>query len=105
MNQEENISLIDDRISQRFESFVQTQNKLHEEFHKKMVDSVTDQIVKTVNGKIDGIKKQLDSQDITLNEIREQKKFITQLWGFLKFLGGVLVSLGGAIILYKNMFK
>lgn len=74
MNQKEVVDIIDDRISQRFESFAQTMNALHKDSHDKILIAVEAQIKTTVNGKIDAIKKQLDSQDVVLKSLDERIK-------------------------------
>lgn len=97
------IDIVDDRMSLRFESLAQSLNKLHEDYHTKILVGVDRQIKETVNGKIDAIKSQLDAQDEILKEISEKRKFVVWLWQFLKIVGGVVVSLGGAIIMYKQL--
>ena len=72
MNPKDTTSLIDDRISNRFESWVQTQQKLHDEYHLKIVQAVEQQIKVTVNGKIDRIDKKMDAQDVILKSLDER---------------------------------
>lgn len=74
MNHDKIVDLIDDRISQRFESWVQTQQKLHQDFHEKMITAVEQKMDAKFNGKVDNIKKQLDSQDIVLKSLDERIK-------------------------------
>lgn len=108
------VDTIDDRLEKRFESYAQSQIKLHTEYHQKLLSAVDEKLDSTidksigkyVNGKIDKIQKQMDSQDVVLVEVKslvEKQKFIIQLWGFLKVLGGVAVSIGGAILMYKQL--
>lgn len=113
--QEEDIkSLVVDVLEARFESYAQSQIKLHSEYHEKLLNAVDEKLDSTidksigkyVNGKIDKIQRQMDSQDVVLVEVKsllEKQKFIIQLWGFLKVVGGVAVSIGGAILMYKQL--
>lgn len=111
---EEIISQIDDRLEKRFESYAQVQNALHKDLHDRLLIAVETQIKTTVNGKIDAIKKQLDSQDIVLKSLDERikpfeegvswfsksKTAITWLAGFIT----PLAIVGGAIMwLKKNL--
>ena len=114
------IEKIDDRLEKRFESYAQVQQQLHQDFHDKLLLAVENKIDTKVNGKIDALKKdvgeiktQMNAQDVQLVEIQannvevkgilEERKFVAQLWTFIKFLGGVVVSIGSAIILYNNL--
>lgn len=106
MKDEEVIDIVDDRLEKRFESYAQAQIKIHEEYHTKLLQAVKEEIKVTVNGKIDKIQKQMDTQDTTLNELKqllEDKKFISQLWGFLKVVGGTAMAIGSAIIMYNQI--
>ena len=74
MNHDKTVVLIDDRISQRFESWVQTQQKLHQDFHDKMITAVEQKMDAKFNGKVDNIKKQLDNQDTILKSLDNRIK-------------------------------
>lgn len=71
---EELISQIDDRLEKRFESYAQVQQRLHEDYHAKMLAGVEQQIKITVNGKIDRIDKKMDAQDVILKSLDERIK-------------------------------
>lgn len=111
MNHDKVVDIIDDRMSKSRESLAQTFNSLFIE-HKNEVKQT---IKETVNGKIDKIQTQMNAQDVVLNShgiilaevksLLEERKFAIKLWSFLKVIGGTMVSIGGAIILYKNIFK
>lgn len=61
---------------------------------------------KKINGKLIGIKAQLDAQDKILGELKvllEDKDFLTRLWKFIKAVGAGLMSLGGAWYLYNQI--
>lgn len=79
---------------------------MNEEILKAIKEVVGDTVDEKINGKLIGIKAQLNAQDITLGEVKgllEDKKFLVQLWTVIKFIGGVLVSLGSAILLYRKI--
>lgn len=114
MNKDEVIDVVDDRISERFESLAQTLNKLHEDYHNKTVKAVEEQVKTTVNGKIDKIQKTLENQDIILKSLDERikpfeegvswfsksKTAVTWLAGFIT----PLVIISGAVMwLKKNL--
>lgn len=59
-----------------------------------------------INGKLLEIKKVLSAQDETLAEVKDllkERRFLIQLWSFLKVLGGAVVSIGGAILMYEKL--
>lgn len=65
-------------------------------------------VQKYVNGKIDKIAIHLKEQDETMEQLKvllEDKKFLQQLWSVLKFLGGMVVSVGTAYLLFKRLLK
>lgn len=70
---------------------------------KETVEKAVDE---KINGKLVDIKKQLNSQDETLSEVKDllrERKFLIQLWSFLKFIGGMIVAIGSAILLFQKI--
>ncbi len=86
---------------------------MSEEILTKITEAVEDAVDKKINGKLVGlkadnhdIKEHLKQQDILLEDVKKllgERKFLMQLWGFLKYVGGILISIGGAILLYKQL--
>lgn len=74
MKRDEITSIVDDRMSQRFESLAQTLNALHQDYHVKMLDAVEKQIKIVVNGKIDKIQTSLEKQDTILASLDSRIK-------------------------------
>lgn len=69
-------------------------------------NTVEEAVDKKINGKLLNITAHLQEQDETLEEVKkllEDKKFLVQLWTVIKFIGGVLVSVGSAILLYRKL--
>ncbi len=67
---------------------------------------VEEAVDKKINGKLSGIKDQLNAQDKVLKDVQEllnERRFVMQLWTFIKFVGGVAVSVGGAFLLYTKL--
>lgn len=105
---EELIAQIDDRLERRFESYAQVQQKLHEDYHAKMLAGVEQQIKITVNGKIDRIDKKMDAQDVILRSLDERiKPFEDGIsWftrakngaGWMAGFTGSLAIIGGSLI-------
>lgn len=79
---------------------------MNEEILNKITEAVENAVDAKINGKLIGIKKQLTDQDAVLAQVRgllEDKKFLVQLWAFLKFLGGIIISIGTAVVIYKKL--
>lgn len=77
-----------------------------EDILKAIKETVEEAVDKKINGKLMGITAHLGRQDETLVEVKallEERKFLTQLWSFIKFIGSVLVAIGSAILLYKKL--
>lgn len=112
MRKEDVIDIVDDRISQRFESYAQAQIKIHEEYHSKIIQAVETQIKLTVNGKIDKIDKKMDAQDIILKSLdgrikpfEATKTFFTNFKNGLVWLAGFITPIAiisGAIMWLKK---
>lgn len=61
---------------------------------------------KKIDGKLMGIVEHLNRQDKMFEKLMvllEDKDFLVKLWAFLKFLGGVAVAIGSAIVLYGKI--
>jgi len=59
-----------------------------------------------INGKLMAIKAQLNDQDKILVEMKgllDDKKFLEQLWAFVKFLCGIIMAAGTAYFLYEKI--
>lgn len=84
---------------------------------KETVETAVDE---KINGKLRGLKEDnkkitehLEDQDKNileqgkvLDEVKDllkERRFIIQLWAFVKVVGGIIVSIGGAILLFKNL--
>lgn len=98
MEKGEILDLVMDTLETRFESYAQTQIKMHTEYHEKLLSAVETQIKTTVNGKIDKIQKTLDERlrpfEDTRNWFVSFKSGATWLAGFitpLAIIGGVLM--------------
>jgi hypothetical protein len=79
---------------------------MSEEILNKITEAVEQAVDTKINGKLIGIKKQLDNQDDVLKDVKEllkERTFLIQLWSFVKFLGGIILSLGSAYLLYKKI--
>lgn len=110
MTEDQVSSLIDDRTTQRIES-------AFDEMKKDITDAVHKQVSLSIEERVNGgvRKVQADSKQmrITLDEhtqiltdvkgLLEQEKFIKQLWSFIKFIGAIIMGIGGAILLYKEL--
>ncbi len=128
MTEDSIINLIDDRTNKRIESANQTMNTLmvtrFDEMEHKMLLAVQAQVSHSIEERVNGgvrkiqadakdMKQTLDDQNTTLaahTEIMkqvmgllEQEKFVKQLWAFMKFIGAVVVGIGGALLLYKEL--
>lgn len=70
--------------------------------------TVEEAVDKKINGKLISISNHLKEQDETMNDLKvllEDKKFLQQLWAFIKFLGGAIISLGTAYLLYRKILR
>lgn len=115
MNQKEVVDIIDDRISQRFESFAQTMNALHKDSHDKIIIAVENKMDAKFNGKVDGIKKDMDEIRMYLKSLDERvKPFEDGVSWFTKTKNGVgwlagfitpIAIVGGAIIFLIDLIK
>lgn len=79
---------------------------MSEEILSNIKQAVEEAVDKKINGKLGVIKSQLNEQDIVLQEVKEllkERTFLIQLWAFVKFLGGVVVALGSAFLIYKQL--
>lgn len=104
------IDVIDDRLEARFESYAQSQIKIHQEYHDKLLAAVESQIKTTVNGKIDKIQ-------ISINEVKEDVKILREestpaikTTSFAKtfakvvlYLCGAVISIGGATMVISKL--
>jgi len=87
-----------------------------------LLETIRNEIKKTVNGKIDDIKAHLENQDDVLNEIRDEqarvkielsrlkietdpiidgKKAISGLGKFIMWMGGIILIVAGVLKLVK----
>lgn len=79
---------------------------MNQETLKAISTAVENAVDTKINGKLRGLKDQMDKQDLILADVKtllEERKFLLQLWSFVKFLGGVAVAVGSAIILYRKL--
>lgn len=79
---------------------------MNQEILKAIKDTVEEAVDTKINGKLKGLKEHLDKQDETLKEVKnlvEERRFLIQLWSFVKFIGSVLVAVGSSILLYKKL--
>lgn len=79
---------------------------MNEEILQAITDAVENAVDTKINGKLVGIKTQLNAQDLVLIEVKklvEERKFLIELWSFVKFIGGVLVAVGSTVLLYKKL--
>lgn len=77
-----------------------------DEILNKITEAVELAVDTKINGKLIGIKNQLNAQDNVLEDVKEllkERTFLIQLWAFIKFLGGVIISIASAILLYKKI--
>lgn len=94
MNKPDIIDIVDDRLEKRFESYAQSQIKLHQEYHDKILVAIDEKIgqsiSKYVNGKIDKLNEKTDKQDIILERLDKsiQPFEYTRSW-FVSFKDGV----------------
>ena len=73
-------------------------------------ETVEEAVDTKINGKLKSLKEHLYRQDDvfleqskTLDEVKDllqERRFVIQLWAFLKFVGGTAVAIGGAILLF-----
>lgn len=81
---------------------------MSEEILKKISEAVEDAVDTKINGKLRDITAHLGRQDEILKRVEdllEDKDFIVKLWAFLKFLGGAIVAIASAILIYKRIVK
>jgi hypothetical protein len=72
---------------------------------QRMIEETFD---KKIDGKLKDITSHLGRQDKILERVEdllEDKDFLVKLWAFIKFLGGVLVAIGSAVLLYNRIIK
>ncbi len=108
MEKSEVQSLIIDILEDRFESYVQTQIKLHQEYHEKLLLAVETQIKTTVNGKIDGIKKDIQALSEKIEPVDRTRKWFVQFKDGATWVAGFitpLAILGGAVLWFVNEIK
>lgn len=113
MQRTEITDLVLDTLERRFESYAQSQIKLHTEYHEKLLSAVDQKLDSTidksigkyVNGKIDKIQKTLDERlkpfESTRNWFVQFKDGATWVAGFIT----PLVIVGGAILWFINEVK
>ena len=108
---------IDDRIESRYESGIQSINNIildkFERIEKQIPEVVGQMIDVKINGKLVGLKEQINQQNIVLaaqnetlaelKELLEDKKFILNIWTFVKFLGGIAVAIGSGLLVFKQL--
>lgn len=79
---------------------------MSEDILQQIKETVEQAVDTKINGKLIGIKAQLTAQDKVLEEVKSlmsERKFLIQLWAFLKVIGGVVVAVGGAILMFKKL--
>lgn len=79
---------------------------MNEEILEAIKNTVEEAVDIKINGKLINITNHLKEQDVILKDVKEllkERTFLIQLWSFLKFIGGVAVSIGGAILLYTKL--
>lgn len=70
---------------------------------QKMIE---DTFEKKIDGKLMGIVEHLNRQDKVSEQMLDllaDRDFIIKLWAFMKFLGGVAVAVGSAVLLYNKI--
>lgn len=95
MEREEIKNLVSDTLEKRFESYAQTQIKLHKEYHEEMLSAVEVQIKSTVNGKIDKIQKTLDDMQWLADFTNGAGLLRKPLGWLVMFILGAVALLGG----------
>lgn len=98
--------LVNDSLEKRFEGYAQTQIKLHEDYHEKLLLAVESQIKTTVNGKIDNLTKvgnELDKKMIIMQTTIDDMAWLAEFTkgaGLLrKPLGWLVMFVLGAVAL------
>ena len=79
---------------------------MSEEILQNIKDAVENAVDNKINGKLLDIKRQLNSQDELLSEVKElvaERAFIIKLWAVMKFVGGVTVSIASTVYLYIKL--
>lgn len=79
---------------------------MNKETLQAITTAVENAVDTKINGKLLGISNTLKAQDVVLVEVKDllqERKFLIQLWSFIKFIGGVLVAIGSGILLWKKL--
>lgn len=79
---------------------------MNEEILQAIKETVEEAVDVKINGKLRGITAHLGEQDKTLEEMKElmeERKFLLQLWSFVKFIGGIIAAVISALILYRKL--